>query len=122
MSAGIAAKRPMAVANNASAMPGATTANEVFLDAAIERNAVMMPHTVPNRPTKGPAEATVASTSRFDSSRSTSRAIDTSKTFSMRACSPMKEACACWNERFHSRIAATNRLAMAVVGRSARLV
>ena len=32
----MAANRPMAVANSASAMPGATTASEVFFDAAIE--------------------------------------------------------------------------------------
>ena len=36
-------------------MPGATTASEVFFEAAMERNEVMMPQTVPNRPTKGPA-------------------------------------------------------------------
>ena len=33
----MAAKRPRAVASSASAMPGATTASEVFLEAAIER-------------------------------------------------------------------------------------
>ena len=82
----------MAVASNASAMPGATTASEVFLEAAIERNEVMMPQTVPNRPTNGPAEATVARNSRFDSSRSTSREIDTSSTLSRRACRPANEA------------------------------
>ena len=38
------------------------TASEVFFEAAMERNDVMMPHTVPNRPTKGAVEATVAST------------------------------------------------------------
>ena len=43
--------------------PGATTANEVFFEAAIDWKLVMMPQTVPNRPTKGPAEPTVASTS-----------------------------------------------------------
>ena len=61
------------------------TASEVLRDAAIERNAVMIPQTVPNRPMKGPAEATVASTRRLDSSFSTSREIETSRTFSMRA-------------------------------------
>jgi len=35
MVAGMAATRPSAVANSASAIPGATTAREVFLDAAI---------------------------------------------------------------------------------------
>src|SRR5450432_3243978 len=111
----MAANKPIAVASSASAMPGATTASEVFLDAAIDRNAVMIPQTVPNRPTNGPAEATVARNSRFDSSRSTSRAIDTSSTFSRRACRPMNEEAALWNERFHSRIADTNRLATPVL-------
>ena len=50
-----------------------------------------MPQTVPKRPTKGPAEATVARNRRLDSSRSTSRAIETSSTLSMRACRPRKE-------------------------------
>ncbi len=45
----------------------ATTASEVFFEAAIEVKEVMMPQTVPKRPMKGPAEPTVASTSRFDS-------------------------------------------------------
>ena len=82
----------------------------------------MMPHTVPNRPTKGAVDATVASTIRLDSSFSTSRAIDTSSTFSRRACRPMKEAPTFWNERFHSRIAATNSDAMPMVSRCDRVV
>src|SRR5208283_3022596 len=113
----MAATRPTAVANSASAMPGATTAREVFLEAAIERNAVMMPQTVPKRPTKGLAEATVASTSSEDSSFSTSRPIETSSTLSMRVCSPMKEAFGFCTERFHSRIAATKSEAVPFVGR-----
>src|ERR1700744_2648386 len=75
----------------------------------------MMPNTVPNRPMNGPAEAMVARTRRFDSSRSTSRAIETSRTLSMRAGRPRNEPAACWNERFHSRMAATNRAAAAVL-------
>ncbi len=98
-------------------MPGATTASEVFFEAAIERNDVMMPQTVPNRPTKGADEATVARNNRLDSSRSTSRAIETSSTLSRRACRPRKEAAGFWNERFHSRIAETNRLAAPELGR-----
>ena len=62
----MAANRPMAVASSASAMPGATTASEVFFDAAMERNDVIMPQTVPKRPTNGPADAMVASTSKLD--------------------------------------------------------
>src|SRR4029453_15641429 len=50
--AGIAATRPIAVANSASEMPGATTASEVFFDWAMWPKLFMMPHTVPNRPTK----------------------------------------------------------------------
>src|SRR4051812_38473633 len=114
----MAANRPIAVANSASAMPGATTASDVFFEAAMERNDDMMPHTVPNRPTNGPADATDASTRRLDSSRSTSRAMETSSTFSMRACKPMKDEEAAENDRFHSRMAATNSVAIALVGRS----
>ena len=44
----------------------------------------MMPQTVPNSPTKGPAEPTVASTSRRRSSRSISRVMVTSITLSIR--------------------------------------
>src|SRR5215217_7901303 len=56
MVAGMAATRPIAVANRASAMPGATTANEVFFEAAIDWKLVIMPQTVPNRPMNGPAD------------------------------------------------------------------
>ena len=72
----------------------------------------MMPHTVPNRPMKGPAEPTVASTSRRRSSRSISRAMVTSITFSMRVCRPANERGLPSKLRFHSRIAATNSAAM----------
>ena len=71
--------------------PGATTAREVFFEAAIDWKLVMMPQTVPNRPMKGPAEPTVASTRSRRSRRSTSRAMVTSMTFSMRICRPAKE-------------------------------
>src|SRR3954462_11261508 len=54
----MAAMRPIAVANRASAIPGATTASEVFFEAAIDWKLDMMPQTVPNRPTKGPADPT----------------------------------------------------------------
>jgi hypothetical protein len=40
----------MAVAKSASAMPGATTARLVFLEAAMDVNEFMMPITVPKRP------------------------------------------------------------------------
>ena len=60
ITAGIAATRPSAVANNASAIPGATTASEVFFDNAIAVKLFMIPHTVPNRPTKGAVDPTDA--------------------------------------------------------------
>jgi hypothetical protein len=100
-------------------MPGATTANEVFFDAAIDWKLDMMPQTVPNRPMKGPAEPTVASTSSRRSSRSISRAMVTSITFSMRICSPAKERDCPSKLRFHSRMAATNNAAIECVGREA---
>src|SRR6266576_1431813 len=86
----MAAIRPIAVANSASAMPGATTASEVFLEAAIDWKLDMMPQTVPNRPTNGPAEPTVASTRSRRSSRSISRAIETFVTFSHRRDEPRR--------------------------------
>src|SRR5207248_5207278 len=95
---------------------GATTASEVFFDAAIDWKLDMMPQTVPNRPTKGPAEPTVASTRSRRSSRSTSRAIETFITFSIRICSPAMERAWVSNERFHSRIAATKHAAIDCVG------
>src|ERR1700759_5346051 len=97
-------------------MPGPTPASEVFFEAAIDWKLDMMPQTVPNRPTNGPAEPTVASTSNLRSSRSTSRAIDTFITFSIRICSPAKERDWLSNERFHSRIAATKQAAIDCVG------
>ena len=76
----------------------------------------MMPQTVPNRPTKGPADPTVASTSKRRSSRSTSRAIETFMTFSIRIWRPAKDRVWLSNERFHSRIAATKQAAIDCVG------
>ena len=51
--AGMAAASPNAVASSASAMPGATTARLVVCDFEIPIKLFMMPHTVPNRLTKG---------------------------------------------------------------------
>src|SRR3954452_7450634 len=62
MTAGMAATRPIAVASSASAMPGATTARFVVCDFEMPMKLFMMPHTVPNRPTKGEVEPMVAST------------------------------------------------------------
>ncbi len=41
-------------------MPGATTASDVSFAAAIPRKLVMMPQTVPNRPTNGDTEEITA--------------------------------------------------------------
>ena len=60
MTAGIAASSPNAVANNASAIPGATIAKLVFLEIAIDWNEFIIPQTVPNNPIKGAVEPTVA--------------------------------------------------------------
>ena len=53
MTAGIAANRPIAVANSASEIPGATTASEEFCCIPIWKKLFMIPHTVPNSPTTG---------------------------------------------------------------------
>src|SRR4029450_8314064 len=60
--AGMAATRPIAVASSASAMPGATTARLVVCAREMPTKLSMMPHTVPNRPTKGAVAPIVAST------------------------------------------------------------
>ena len=75
MTAGIAANKPSAVANKASAMPGATTASDVFCACAIPVKLRMMPQTVPNRPTKGATAPTVASIFSRSDRRSTSLAM-----------------------------------------------
>src|SRR3954468_8284424 len=58
----MAAARPNAVASNASAMPGATTARLVVCDLEIPMKLFMMPQTVPNSPTNGAIAPIVAST------------------------------------------------------------
>ncbi len=115
MTAGMAAIRPSAVANSASAMPGATTARLVFFDTAMAWKLVMMPQTVPNRPTNGAVEPTVARNSSRRSSRSISRLMVTSITFSTRSWMPPSARMLPSTERFHSRIAATNSADMAMV-------
>ena len=60
MTAGMAAARPIAVASNASAMPGATTARFVVCAFEMPMKLFMMPQTVPNSPTKGAVAPTVA--------------------------------------------------------------
>src|ERR1700736_3630435 len=74
MTAGIAVKRPAAVVNKASEMPGATACR--LAEPAFPRpeNASMMPHTVPKRPMNGETEAVVASQDMPFSVRRTSSA------------------------------------------------
>ena len=80
----MAAARPTAVANRASAIDGATTARLVFFSTAIAWKACMMPQTVPKRPMKGEAVATMASEPRPSSTRALSRAMMESSARSMR--------------------------------------
>ena len=102
------------MANSASAMPGATTAKLVFLLLAMPWKAVMMPQTVPNSPTKGATEPTVARNRSRRSSRSISRVIVTSMTRSMRICTPASGFAVFSMDRRHSRIAATNSAPIAL--------
>ena len=103
-------------------MPGATTARDVFLEAAIDWNAFMMPHTVPNKPTKGetePMEArkfmpfSILSISRVmvkfmeRSIRSTNEALRSARPATVR---PLAEALR------HSRMAAEKTRACALLG------
>ena len=61
MTAGIAAIRPPAVATSASATPGATAARLPDPFEAMPIKALMMPNTVPVRPSRGLTEPIVAS-------------------------------------------------------------
>ena len=74
----------MAVANRASAIEGATIASEVFFCTAMAWKLFMMPQTVPKRPTKGEAVATMANAPRPFSMRALSRAMVASRWRSMR--------------------------------------
>ena len=49
----MAAKRPIAVASNASAMPGATTARLVVCAFEMPMKLFMIPHTVPKQADEG---------------------------------------------------------------------
>src|ERR1700729_2668512 len=84
MTAGMAATRPNAVASNASAMPGATTARLVVCDFEMPMKLFMMPQTVPNSPTKGDVAPMVAITPmpsriRRDSARTISAKLDAAR-------------------------------------------
>jgi hypothetical protein len=69
MTAGMAARRPRAVANSASAMPGATTAREVLFEAAIDWKLV---HDAPDR-----AEQADEGTGRADGGQEEETALET---------------------------------------------
>ena len=94
MTAGMAANRPIAVANSASAMPGATTASEVLLAPAMAVKLRMMPHTVPNRPTNGATEPTVARMLRRSPRRSSSAATAAFIRLASRSRVPARSTCA----------------------------
>src|ERR1700722_7122293 len=68
----MAGNRPMAVVTSASETPGTTIASVACCTFPSELKAFMMPQTVPNRPTYGLVEPTVASVARLCSSRSIS--------------------------------------------------
>ena len=70
--AGMATKRPTAVATRASAIPGATVASETLFISAMAENECMIPHTVPNRPMKGAVLPVVAKSPNDDLSFSIS--------------------------------------------------
>ena len=61
----MAANNPKAVANSASAIPGATIAKLVFLEIAIDWKEFIIPHTVPNKPINGAVEPIVAKKVKF---------------------------------------------------------
>ena len=103
----MAASRPSAVANSASAMPGATTARLVLFEAAIDCERI---HDAPYRAKKADegrsrAHRREEAEPLFESSLS--REMATSSTFSSRACMPMNDAAFCSWLRFHSFMAAT---------------
>ena len=75
MTAGIAANKPIAVAINASAIPGATICKVACLAPLNAIKACIIPQTVPNKPIYGLTEATVAKNGTRLSSISTSRFI-----------------------------------------------
>ena len=116
ITAGIAANSPIAVANSASAMPGATTARLVFCWLAIDVKLRMMPHTVPNSPTNGATDPTVASTLSRSDSWSISLATADPIVVPSRSRVPSRSMRLPWVERRHSVTPAASTRA---VGRSA---
>ena len=118
ITAGIAANSPIAVANSASAMPGATTASEVFCACAMPVKLRMIPHTVPNSPTNGATEPTVARMFNRSDSWSISLATAAPIAVASRSRVPPRSTCPPTVERRHSATPAVNTRA---IGRSLSL-
>ena len=99
--------------------PGATTARDVFLEAAIDWKLVMMPQTVPNRPDKWPGRADCrkhqeAPFKPLDLARDRHfHDLFDAHLQARRSC----VRCLPSKLRFHSRIAATNNAAIECAGR-----
>jgi len=102
-------------------MPGATTARLVFFEAAMDWKLSMMPQTVPNSPTKGAVEPTVARNAMNRSTRSISRPTVTFMTRSMRCCRLARMTAVPRRPlealRRHSRIAAPKTALIGSIGR-----
>ena len=114
----MAAISPTAVANSASAMPGATTARLVFCICAMAEKLFMMPQTVPNRPMNGAVDPTEARKIIHFSSASISREM---VTFIARSTRSRAKPCAISAPaarvlRRHSVIAAPNTAAIGWAG------
>src|SRR6478736_3652029 len=92
MTAGIAANSPMAVANSASEIPGATTASDEFCCWPIWKKLFMIPQTVPNRPTNGATAPVVARKLSRSASESASSATCPSIASATRARVPSRSA------------------------------
>ena len=107
----MAANSPIAVANSASAMPGATTASEVFCSAAMLVKLRMMPQTVPNRPTKGATAPIVARMLSRSPSRSISSAAVAPIVVASRSRVPSRSMFLPAVERRHSAMPAPSTLA-----------
>lgn len=110
--AGIAATKPRAVASSASAMPGATVARFVLWLAAMPIKLFMMPHTVPNRPTKGATAPMLASRPMPCAISRTCCAISCSWRKPARSFSAAAGACA-WDRRCSCCTSSSSRRASA---------
>ena len=109
----MAANNPMAVANSASAIPGATTVRFVLFEVAIAEKLFIIPYTVPKRPMNGAVEPTEARNNNFFSSLSNSIFICTFMAFSILPLTPSIDIFLCiLKVVFHSFIPALNIFAI----------